>query len=1062
MKSIFENKVFKNYENLGFTVISAKLELNEETGKKKLKPPTGWQNFTKTTLNTKKDKDGEDIHNAVMIRNKIQFPDGSYLYGIDLDNKLDVEGTTGIEWFRNYCFKTKCFSGQKMLCQETGNKGIHYFFRTFNKALIEEGPITGLEINGIKRQIDIPNAFISEPSQYGNDKILKKYRFLNIDEFDDFTKIALLPETIEELILSRKSKINKVEETEEETEDERPVEIVNPNYPLLNILSSHFENYSDWSRMCWIMKSLNYPFSLFDEYSQKYPNKYNFNDVYNYWNRCKTNKKMTEGILHSLAKQTNPTEYNKLNITTNYKPDILPVELIEMTEEQIKNNDGYLIHKDNINLDFKDCLISNKLNEFFTSDIKSFNIKSPYDTGKTQLLTKIMKKYKQKRVLFLSYRKTLTSDLMSSFSELGFQDYRNTICNETDKLIIQLESINKIKPSFMFVDDEFEIPKYDLVIIDEVESILQQFSSETMKGESKNAFEFIDAIISNSNKLITLDGDLSFRGFNYIKHFGDSINIVNPIKKNSKCFSLIDSENTFYSNIESSLNDNKKIVIVSQAPKKCDTLFVFIKQKYPKLNVGIYTGASSDKDKNELKNVLQNWVKLDVLIYSPTIESGVNFDIVHFDKIYGIVSSGCNSQRAFCQMLSRVRKVKDRNITLWCPQLQYNKINKNNIYTFDEVKECLLTLDIIKINETIEGSKMVKRLTSYDINFCYNKIEDLMKHKFFYLGYLDYLLTNKGHTVKNLIEPKEKKEKVRDDIKNCKLDDSELLNSINDITEDKFKYLLEKQKQSTAEKIDKLQIKKYLIKSSLGVDKLDEKILEFYDSPFIIKKIEHLIDKTNIKNYNDNQTKENIKKVEIINDLINKLGFKLFDNKYISRKKFEMNIEEIIKTNELFINPKLANILFNSSKVNIKTNKQFLGFVNTVLENYKLKIQSKEVRVKKEDIEKVGKTKDTAYSLEWLKGYETINELIQYKIDKGYKLNDTNNLRPKPTTEQYKYLVLTEEEKNKYFDELQNKELDRIEKIYIEEDKGKKKVKVNTSFDVCKFPDPFGLDFGLC
>ena len=1047
MKSIFENKVFKNYEKLGFTIISAKLELNEETGKKKLTPPFEWQKMTKTTINTKKD-------NAVMIRNKIKFSDGSYLYGIDLDNKLDVEGKTGIEWFRNYCFSIKCFSGQKLLVQETGNKGIHYFFRTFNTALIEEGPITGLKINGITRQIDIPNAFISEPSEYGG----KKYKFLNIDEFDDFNEIPLLPQQIEELILTRKSKlIESTEETEEETEEEeRPVENVNPNYPLLNILSSHFENYSEWSRICWIMKSLNYPFSVFDEYSRKYPHKYNPKDVYNFWNRCKTNNKMTEGILHSLAKQANPAEYNKLKITTNYKPDILPVEVIEMTEEQINNNNGYLIHKDNINLDFKDCLISNKLNEFFTSNIKSFNIKSPYDTGKTQLLTKIMKKYKQKRVLFLSYRKTLTSDLMSSFSELGFQDYRNAICNETDKLIIQLESINKIKPSFMFVDDEFEIPKYDLIIIDEVESILQQFNSETFQGESKNAFEFIDAIISNSNKLITLDGDLSFRGFNYINHFGDSINIVNPVKKNRKTFYLIDSENTFHSNIESSLNDNKKIVIVSQSSKKCDNLFVFIKQKYPKLNIGIYTGATNDKDKNDLSNVLENWIKLDVLIYSPTIESGVNFDIVHFDKIFGIVSSGCNSQRAFCQMLSRVRKVKDKNITLWCSQLKYTEINKSNIYTFDEVKESLLTLDIIKINETIEGSKMVKRLTPYDINFCYNKIEDLMKHKFFYLGYLVYLLTNKGHIVINLIEEKEKKEKVREDINKCKIDDTNLLNSIDDITEGKFKYLLEKQKQSNADKIDKLQIKKYLIKSSLGVDKLDENILEYYDSPLIIKKIEHLIDKTNIKNYNDNQTKENIKKVDIINDLINKLGFKLFDNKTISRDKFEKNIDEIIKTNELFINPKLANILFNSSKVNIKTNKQFLGFVNTVLENYKLKIQSKEIRVKKEDIEKVGKTKDTAYSLEWLKGYDTINELIQYKIDKGYKLNDTNKLRPKPTTEQYKYLVLTEEERNKYYDDLQNKELNRIENKYIEV--GKNKVKVNTSFD---FPDPFGLDYGL-
>ena len=1050
MNKFFENKVFNNYQKLGLTVIGIELQM-KENGKKEFKPPFEWQKMKKTTINKEK-------HNAVMIRNKTKLSDGSYLYAIDLDTTKNKSNISGIEYFNEYCKSTN--TEIKTMTQRTGNNGLHLFFRTFNEKLYNSPHIVGLTINGEKQQIDIPNGLISEPSHYGTGEKLKSYKFGRIS--DDINDIQLLPDTIEELIFRH----NEYVEDEEETEEDKELVIVNPNYPLINILESHFENFSDWSRMCWIMKSLNYPFSIFDEYSRKYPNKYNFTEVYNFWNKCKTNLKMTEGILHSLARQTNPSEYEKLNISNNYKPDVIPVETIEMTEEQIKKNDGYLIHKDNINLDFKDCLISNKLNEFFNSDIKSFNIKSPYDTGKTQLLTKIMKKYKQKRVLFLSYRKTLTSDLMSSFSELGFKDYRDAICNETNKLIIQLESINKIKPSFLFLDEEFEIPKYDLVIIDEVESILQQFNSETFQGESKNAFEFIDAIISNSNKLITLDGDLSFRGFNYIKYFGNSINIINPIKKNNKIFYLIDNKNTFYGNIEASLNDNKKIVIVSQSSKKCKNLFVFIQQKYPDLKVALYTGISSDKDKNELSNVLENWVKLDVLIYSPTIESGVNFDINHFDKIFGVVSSGCNSQRAFCQMLSRVRKVKDKNITLWCSQLEYRQVYKKSIYTFDEVKESLLTLDIIKINETIEGSKMVKRLTHYDINFCYNKIEDLMKHKYYYLGYLDYLLTNKGHQVINLIEPKqkgEKQEKIRDDILKCDIDDTDLLNSIDDITDEKFKYLLEKQKQSNADEIDKLQIKKYLIKSSLGVDKLDEAILEHYDSPFIIKKIEHLIDKTNIKNYNDNQTKETNKKVDIINDLIHKLGFKLFDDKYISRQDFEKNIEDIIKTNELFINPKLATILFNSSKVNIKTNKQFLGFVNTVLENYKLKIQSKEVRVKKEDIEKVGKTKDTTYCLEFLKGYDTINELIQYKIDKGYKLNDTNNLRPKPTTEIYKHLILTEEEKNKYIEELEEKEIKSIEAKYKKENKEtkketKKEIETNIKY---QFPDPYGLDYGL-
>ena len=71
-----------------------------------------------------------------------------------------------------------------------------------------------------------------------------------------------------------------------------------------------------------------------------------------------------------------------------------------------------------------------------------------------------------------------------------------------------------------------------------------------------------------------------------------------------------------------------------------------------------------------------------------------------------------------------------------------------------------------------------------------------------------------------------------------------------------------------------------------------------------------------------------------------------------------------------------------------------MGFLNSILENYKLCIKSNQVRVKKADLEDENKTKDTVYTLEVEKNYDTTNELIQYKIDKGYIMHDTNNIRP--------------------------------------------------------------------
>ena len=73
----------------------------------------------------------------------------------------------------------------------------------------------------------------------------------------------------------------------------------------------------------------------------------------------------------------------------------------------------------------KDLLLNDKNNEickyvntlFKDDDIKSLNIKSPYDTGKTQLIKEVIKQYNPKKILWLSYRKTLTYDIHSIFNK---------------------------------------------------------------------------------------------------------------------------------------------------------------------------------------------------------------------------------------------------------------------------------------------------------------------------------------------------------------------------------------------------------------------------------------------------------------------------------------------------------------------------------------------------------------------------------------------------------------------------------------------------------------------
>jgi len=68
---------------------------------------------------------------------------------------------------------------------------------------------------------------------------------------------------------------------------------------------------------------------------------------------------------------------------------------------------------------------------------------------------------------------------------------------------------------------------------------------------------------------------------------------------------------------------------------------------------------TGDKGKLKLKDVNENWLQCDVLIYSPTVDAGANFDRVHINKIYGIFLIIITSPRSFLQMLARIRKSTD-------------------------------------------------------------------------------------------------------------------------------------------------------------------------------------------------------------------------------------------------------------------------------------------------------------------------------------------------------------------------------------------------------------------
>lgn len=422
-----------------------------------------------------------------------------------------------------------------------------------------------------------------------------------------------------------------------------------------------------------------------------------------------------------------------------------------------------------------------------------------------------------------------------------------------------------------------------------------------------------------------------------------------------------------------------------------------IKTYKPDKKVLVYTGNSSDNTKNDLKDCINKWKEADVLIYSPTIEAGVNFDLDHFDKMYGIICGQSTSPRAFLQMLARIRKLKDTNITILNERLIYRNIFNNQFYKFNEVKEAMMLLDDIKISSEIveKDGKMYKanKMKAYDTNYIYNKLENLNSSPYYFLATLEKLCINKGHTFE-INEDKEDKDE--ENILEKKPKKKDMILSYPDIDDCTYDDLKDKQKRNEATKEDKEKISKHYFKKIYGVDSLNEDILNIESHQIL--NFMSLIDESNIKYSKDNQTKEQHKKVEIINKLLSDLTFEnVFDDKKISKPEFLLLADKAIKDNTLFTDKNIK-VLFNINKADgdVKTNKKFLGYINAILDNYSIKISYEQVRIKGQK-ERIG-----IYKLVHL---NNINEVLEYKIRKGFRLCDEKKIRKTSTTEIYKDLV---------------------------------------------------------
>ena len=314
----------------------------------------------------------------------------------------------------------------------------------------------------------------------------------------------------------------------------------------------------------------------------------------------------------------------------------------------------------------------------FSTHSNTLMIQANMGVGKTQTLIENLKEYikikEDVSILVISYRVLLCNEYVKTFNDAGIplQSYEKLV--EMGKwdpkswncVVTCLDSVWK---AFQARDNwigDFNDPKrykgqkdrvtpYDIVIVDELDSILSHFCSTTItdKGLLRNVQQSTQFFLHHANVVIAMDAYLKNTRceefLRMIRH-NDIVTCVQntwvrPTNKKMGVYVTFGNqegnEDKFIKDICDAVKKHKRICIASMSAAFLNKKLAPILMAECQLKLGefmFYTGDATMTDRTLLiehsKNILKYWGNQNyrVVGWSPTITAGVNYQVTYADR----------------------------------------------------------------------------------------------------------------------------------------------------------------------------------------------------------------------------------------------------------------------------------------------------------------------------------------------------------------------------------------------------------------------------------------------
>ena len=518
-------------------------------------------------------------------------------------------------------------------------------------------------------------------------------------------------------------------------------------------------------------------------------------------------------------------------------------------------------------------------------------LRSNMMTFKTQNLPELFKHYK--KVLIVSFRISLDKAYMRDFKQYGFKMYGNQATYSDDRLIVQVDSMHKVRGM------------YDLVIFDEF--VYTKDHVISFVKEKKSVWEAIKQYILETSKVIICDALLNRSTINFVKRIAPdrTMHIVDNKwtsfkgRKAKMICNVTHSTGFIVDVIEQVTVYNQKVYI----PTNSKTMGIKLKQRlvtdFPHIRVGFC--ASDEED-----IPVEEWVNYDVLITTPTNVAGLSQNQKHFDMVMAYFTpDSCNAEMA-CQMLFRVRNTVHDTMHIYIKSNSYYKpVRKKDIDRFIESEDQLH----IGIGLTI--NRPFNCIIKDDYYLCLrDHIKRNNKSYNDYSGVMGGILEHHGISVEKVYTEWEKEKLEVEQVlagKNLKeyhLEKGQQVAEACNITDDKYKQLKDKN-GSTLE--ERNQCRKHKLQDTYGKQVFDamfvvtlEKLMKQYQNLCKLKKpgdnLENIQrefkDKEHHVDDDDNQQRlhkyRNTEQMFIAVSLLKLIGFDgVFDKKYVKKYPYD-------------------------------------------------------------------------------------------------------------------------------------------------------------------------------